>query len=244
MVADVSRDTGYAPTRWDFDEEITRVFDNMLARSIPDYMTMRDAVTRIALATAKHGTTILDIGCSRGEAIAPLIQRQGAWNRYIGLEISPPMIDAARERFATWIEHKIVEIRAHDLRSGLPLTPPVSVILSVLTTMFVPVEHRQHLLSDCYRALSDDGALIFVEKLLGASAQTNDLFVREYYAFKAENGYTTEDIERKRLALEGVLVPLSEHANLDMIGEAGFERVECFWRWMNFAGFVAFKRKR
>ena len=33
----VDTDTGYAPETWAFDEEVTRVFDDMLGRSIPNY---------------------------------------------------------------------------------------------------------------------------------------------------------------------------------------------------------------
>jgi len=50
--------------------------------------------------------------------------------------------------------------------------------------------------------------------------------------------YTTEQIERKRLALEGVLVPVTARWNEDLLRDAGFRQVECFWRWLNFAGWV------
>lgn len=35
------RDTGYAPQRWAFDDQVTAVFDDMLQRSIPAYDDMR-----------------------------------------------------------------------------------------------------------------------------------------------------------------------------------------------------------
>ena len=37
------RDTGYTPEQWAFDAEVSRVFDNMLSRSIPQYNVMRQA---------------------------------------------------------------------------------------------------------------------------------------------------------------------------------------------------------
>jgi tRNA (cmo5U34)-methyltransferase len=43
------------------------------------------------------------------------------------------------------------------------------------------------------------------------------------------------------LALEGVLVPVTAAWNEQLLKGAGFSQVECFWRWMNFAGWVAVK---
>ncbi len=63
-----------------------------------------------------------------------------------------------------------------------------------------------------------------------------------YYDLKAENGYSQDQIERKRLSLEGVLVPVTAHWNEEMLKTAGFVEVDCFWRWMNFAGWVAVKQ--
>lgn len=40
------------------------------------------------------------MGCSRGQALLPFVSNFGAANDYIGLEISDPMIEAARENFA------------------------------------------------------------------------------------------------------------------------------------------------
>jgi tRNA (cmo5U34)-methyltransferase len=47
------------------------------------------------------------------------------------------------------------------------------------------------------------GAFVLVEKILGASAQIDELMVRLYHGLKAHNGYSHEEIDRKRLYLEG-----------------------------------------
>jgi tRNA (cmo5U34)-methyltransferase len=56
------------------------------------------------------------------------------------------------------------------------------------------------------------------------------------------NGYTEAEVERKRLALEGVLVPVTAAWNEDLLFGAGFTSVDCFWRYLNFAGWVAVRR--
>ena len=81
--------------------------------------------------------------------------------------------------------------------------------------------------------------MICVEKILGQGAENDGLFAKVYYAMKSANGYSQEQIDRKRLSLEGVLVPVTAKWNEEMLAWAGFTRVECFWRWMNFAGWIA-----
>jgi len=92
-----------------------------------------------------------------------------------------------------------------------------------------------------YRSERQGGALILVEKVLGATADLDAEMVNIYYSLKADNGYTQEQIERKRLSLEGVLVPVTARWNEELLQMSGFREVDCFWRWMNFAGWIAVK---
>ena len=90
------------------------------------------------------------------------------------------------------------------------------------------------------RVLKPGGRLIYVEKVLGESRLDQDM-VDIYYDHKREMGYTEEQIERKRLSLEGVMVPITAKWNEELLVKAGFHTVDSFWRWMNFAGWVAIK---
>ena len=237
-----SNSLGHIPNgrHWEFDTSVAAVFDDMLKRSIPQYEVMRHAVTELAKHYVKPNTDVLDIGCSLGEALAPLADCFGAHCRYVGVEVSGPMLDAARNRFRPLIEAGVVQILDLDLRQGFPRVS-ASVILSVLTIQFTPIEHRLRILEDIHAALLPGGAFIFVEKIIGASAGLDRHFVDLYYEFKRASGYTREEIERKRLSLEGVLVPVTARWNEELLRTAGFKHADCFWRWMNFAGWIAIK---
>lgn len=226
--------------RWAFDAEVTRVFENMLSRSIPQYETMRKACFEVACRYVQPDTTILDLGCSRGEAISPLVEHYKEQNHFVGVEVSEPMLAAARERFREEIEGGRVEILPMDLRREYPEVE-ASVTLSVLTLQFTPIEYRQRIVSEVYRHTRKGGVFILVEKILGSSAEIDEVLVETYYQLKREQGYSEEEIERKRLSLEGVLVPVTARWNEELLRDAGFRQVDCFWRWMNFAGWVALK---
>lgn len=226
--------------RWEFDEGVTHVFDDMLARSIPQYEVMRQACFSLGARYVRRNTAIVDLGCSRGEALALFIRQFGAYNRFIGVEVSQPMLDAARQRFDGFIKCGVVDIRELDLRTCYP-PDNASLTLGVLTIQFVPIEYRQMLIQRVYDHTIAGGAFILVEKVLGANAEMDAAMVETYLAMKAANGYTQEQIERKRLSLEGVLVPVTATWNEELLRQAGFRQVDCFWRWMNFAGWIAVK---
>jgi tRNA (cmo5U34)-methyltransferase len=230
-----------ATDRWAFDDGVAHVFDDMLARSIPQYQTMRELTFALGKGYVQPSTAILDLGCSKGEALVPFVAHFRQANTYIGVEVSAPMLAAARERFAYQIEDGHVRIIEHDLRGGVPRLMATSLILCSLTLMFTPINYRQTLLQQCYDYLTPGGALILTEKLLGRGAKLDRLFVEHYHALKAANGYSREEIDRKALALEGVQVPATADWNEAMLRDAGFRHVDCFWRWLNFGGWVAVK---
>lgn len=227
--------------KWEFSEEVTQVFDDMLSRSIPQYAVMRSLCYDLSIVYVKPDTTIIDVGCSRGDAIASLIQTLGSSNRYVGYDISQPMLHAARGRFAELIEYGVVDIQEYDLRGSSALEANSSVALCVLSLMFTPIEYRHKILKRIYDALNPGGALIIVEKVLGNSAEIHDTFTSLYYDFKKSNGYTQEQIDRKRLSLEGVQVCLTSDQNTELLKAAKFSDVTCFWQWLNFAGWLAIK---
>lgn len=231
---------GHMPknARWEFDESVADVFDDMLRRSIPQYEIMRAAVNEVARRFAKPQTAIIDLGCSRGETLAPLISEFGDSCKYVACDVSKPMLEVCRERYAELIDAGVVDVRECDLRQDFP-PGRASVILSVLTLQFTPIEYRRRIIEAARAQIVDGGAFILVEKVFGRSAVLDRLLEDIYLQFKAKNGYTQEEIARKKLSLEGVLVPLDAGQNYTMLKESGFRSVECFWRWMNFAAWVA-----
>jgi tRNA (cmo5U34)-methyltransferase len=232
-------------TKWKFDENVTSCFEDMLERSIPQYHVMRNAVLDLGVKVLDNTGSkypdirpaILDIGCSNGLGLAPLVDFYGKAYNYRGIDVSAPMIEEARKRFEKMPE---VEIMDHNIIKGLPVDS-YGLIMSVLTIQFTPIEYRQKIIQEIYDNLIPSGGFIMVEKVLGNCAELNDIMVDTYLKLKEENGYTREQIERKKLSLEGVLVPVTSNWNKDLLKQAGFKKIDVFWRWMNFEGYIALK---
>lgn len=222
--------------KWEFDQEVTAVFGDMLSRSIPDYEVMRQLVTRLGAHFIHNGTNVIDVGCSTGLSAAPFVSAYPEVTYHL-LDVSRPMLDACSERFAG---QDNVIVKHHDVTSGLDVGN-ASLVLSILSIQFTPIEHRQNIVKSIYDSLNAGGAFIFVEKVLGNCVEIDNLLVQEYYKLKSENQYTQEQIKAKRKSLEGVLVPLTAQWNEDMLRNVGFKKVDCFFRVLNFAGWVAIK---
>jgi tRNA (cmo5U34)-methyltransferase len=228
--------------KWEFDAEVTDAFDEMLARSIPQYDVMRKAVFDIGgrFVEKMPKSAVVALGCSRGADLAKFVDRFGAFNQYVGVDVSAPMLEAARERFKGYISSGIVSISECDLRRSYPPFM-ASLTLSILTLQFTPIEYRQQIVRSAFKQTLPGGAFILVEKVMGHTAEGDGLLTDLYLGLKAEQGYGADEIARKRLSLEGVLVPVTAKWNEELLATAGFRVVECFWRFLNFAAWVAVK---
>jgi tRNA (cmo5U34)-methyltransferase len=222
--------------KWEFDEEVTKVFGDMLSRSIPNYDTMRELCFMVGRNFVRENGIVSDIGCSNGLASDKFVNAFPNVKFYLS-DVSEPMLDACRKKYEG---NENVVVLNHDLRNGVPMKGNDLVIAS-LTLQFTPIEYRWNILQSIYDSLNPGGALILVEKILGSNAHIDNILVNEYYNIKRENGYSEELIQNKRKSLEGVLVPLTSDFNEHLLTMCGFKEIDCFWRCLNFCAWVAIK---
>lgn len=238
----MNRDQIVPDGRWEFDENVTDVFDEMLERSIPGYNEMRTLTTDLAVhfANAVGSGFVVDLGTSRGGALKPIINYLGGRFKYLGIEVSEPMRTAALADLSSWVDAGLLNVIDLDLRDDYPVRP-AAVTLAVLAMCFVPIEYRQKVIANAYQHTQPGGAFLMVEKVLGSDAYSNSLLVDLYYNRKGANGYTPEQVNAKRRSLEGVLVPVTPEMNVELLRSAGWSHVECYWRSLNFAAWVGVK---
>ena len=237
MDKNITRNMG----NWEFNEEVSQVFDEMLSRSIPSYNRMRYLVTQIVVEHIRKNNlthnTILDLGCSTGEQISVLNKHLKS-NEYVGLECSEPMLKEARKKNKGELN---VHILNFDLTKDELEIRNCGAILSILTLQFIPIEYRQKIMNTIYNHLNKNGVFIFVEKIIGDNYNFSALYEKLYYDMKYMNGYSLDEIRDKKLKLEGVLVPVTNQFNLDLMRQAGFTKIDVFWRDLNFIGYIAMK---
>jgi tRNA (cmo5U34)-methyltransferase len=151
------------------------------------------------------------------------------------------MLEEARQKLSRHVDANRVTLITADLDGDLKL-PSVNVVLMNWTLQFVRPIHRESVLRAIHAGLRPGGALLLAEKVLVEDSLLNRLYIELYYRFKARQGYSQEEIQRKREALENVLVPYRVDENVELLKRCGFDAVDTCFRWFNWAAFVALKR--
>lgn len=224
-----------------FTKAVADVFDDMLVRSVPFYLEQQSAIKDFAKRFYIPGTCVYDLGSSTGTTLLNILAEiQEARPLLIGIDNSLPMVEKARLRVKDHPRGDLIEIRHADI-NDIEFEPS-SFITMCWTLQFVRPLQREALIRRIYDALVDNGALIVTEKVLTNSSDMNRVFIELYYEFKRRNGYSNEEILRKREALENVLIPYRIDEDLALFRNAGFQITETFFQWYNFIGFLCVKK--
>jgi tRNA (cmo5U34)-methyltransferase len=245
----MNRDEVFANTAaracdFEFNQEVAAVFDDMLVRSIPFYVEQHHLILEIAERFWEKGRVVYDLGCSTATMLVELSKRLGDEARLVGYDNSEPMLVQARAKVADAGLDDRINIRFADMNRDLSSVPMdnAGVVTMCWTLQFVRPLQRDPLIRKIYQSLAEGGVLIVTEKILTNSSHMNRFFIEFYYEFKRRNRYSEEEILKKREALENVLIPYRTDENFEMFRRNGFEIVETFFQWYNFAGFLCVKK--
>lgn len=244
----MSRDEVFANTAarasdFEFNEEVAQVFDDMLNRSVPFYAEQQHLIEEVATKFYQPGTQAYDLGCSTATTLMRLAKSIGPEAKLVGYDNSKPMIEKSTANVEKAGLSSQIELRVGDFNADLKDMDlsNASVVMLCWTLQFVRPLKRDNLIRHIYDNMVDGGALIVTEKVLTNDSNMNRFFIDFYYDFKRRNGYSEEEILKKREALENVLVPYRVDENFEMFRRNGFQIVETFFQWYNFAGFLCVK---
>jgi tRNA (cmo5U34)-methyltransferase len=183
---------------------------------------------------------IYDIGCSLAETAIRLSTALPDDCHIVGVDASPYMVAAARDRIAAAGLTERIDVRLGSASEDLPAETSSVVILSLTLQFIRPVE-RERVVENVMKSLQPGGALLLFEKTIAPTPLINRLFIDEYHEHKSDMGYTADEIWRKRLSLENVLIPYTIAENIKILRSAGFSEVQTAFQWMNFSAFLAVK---
>ena len=228
-----------------FNEEVARVFDDMVVRSVPFYLEQQCLIGDIAQRFASPGSAVIDLGCSTGTTLVRLAKLLDPDIRLVGYDNSTAMLERAAANARQLGLGDRIEFRTADLNedSGDLVIAEASVVTVCWTLQFVRPLRRDRLIRTIYESMVNGGALIVTDKVLANDSKLNRYFIEMYYEFKRRNGYSDGEISKKREALENVLIPYRFDENLELFRRNGFATVETFFQWCNFAGFLCIKHE-
>jgi len=223
--------------KFEFDEAVAAVFDDMLSRSVPFYDEVRKLVVSLILKEQKEGLKILDLGSSTAKFLLDLHTKMDVKMQLKGLDNSQAMLDRAEQKcqaFGADITLELADMLTYDYRDE-------DIIVANYTLQFIRPMQRLELVKDLFSGLKEDGMFIFSEKVVFEDKVLDKEMIDIYYEYKKEQGYSEYEIAQKREALENILIPFTIKENIQMCKDAGFTKVETVFQWANFVTFVVKK---
>ncbi|MDO6462379.1 carboxy-S-adenosyl-L-methionine synthase CmoA [Granulosicoccaceae sp. 1_MG-2023] len=223
-----------------FDEQVARVFPDMVGRSVPGYSTIVAQSGSLAERYATPGSQVYDLGCSLGATTLAMRRRIHAPDcRIIAVDNSEPMIRRCREAIDTDTSTVPVEVVLGDIADVE--FERASVVAMNFTLQFFAPAQRPALLKRIADGLLPGGALILSEKIAFSDPQQQVLHTEMYHSFKRANGYSDLEISQKRSALEDVLIPDTLPAHYERLKNAGFSSAEVWFQCFNFVSIIALR---
>lgn len=227
------------PNRFEFDAEVSRIFPDMAARSIPNFYESHAAHAAMLrrFIEGEDSVSVLDIGASRGAFFQALLNEYGQEEvrkrfNLTALDNSAPMCQYLREEFP------FATVREFDITRD-EIEGQFDVVVLHYVLQFLPVHMQYDALQIAIDLVKEGGVLIFGHKAafegtLGAEAH------ERYIQFRMKNGYTREEIEAKSKALKGAMHCMDHDEVLDYLGDF-FSQVQETFRFMMFTTIMAVK---
>ena len=223
---------------FEFDEQVVRVFPDMIARSVPGYGSILSMIEQLATRFVQPGTAVWDLGCSLGAATR-LIRKQAPANCVIhAVDNSPAMI----ARLRTILEESTdggceVVLHEMDLRDAA-ICNATFVVLNLTLQFLAPLD-RTAVIHKVHQGLLPGGAVLLSEKICFDEPAQQQLLSELHHDFKRAHGYSDLEIAQKRTSIENRLIPESLQTHVQRLKDAGFETVAPWFQCFNFVSILA-----
>lgn len=245
-----SNESGRLPAtpRFQFDERVAQVFNDMISRSVPGYQQILEMLPSLVKQLNNDGAhNYYDLGCSLGAGMVSIAKGLGEnnelkKNKIIGIDNSQAMLNKAKHMFddvkkinpsfnVELIEQNIQQASINN----------AAMVLMNFTLQFIPLGERDSLINDIFSGLVNGGALILSEKIKFDDRHTQQRLTDIHHQFKADQGYSQLEIAKKRDAIENVLIPETLVAHQQRLRNAGFRVVTPWIQNLQFISILAIK---
>lgn len=161
---------------------------------------------------------VLDLGTGDGHLVAVVLRRLPTVS-VVGLDLSAAMVQAAQARFA---DLEKVSFRQHDLMQPLPRElGRFDLVVSALAIHHLPDKRKQTLFNEVFKLLRGEGRFYDLDCVASRSSELHALS-QSSFGFDARNEDPSDQ-------------PARLHDQLEWLTAAGFQHVECHWKWMELA---------
>ncbi len=224
---------------FEFSQQVSKVFPDMIGRSVPGYWDNVSWIGELAQPFITPNSTVYDLGCSLG-AIGWSVDRQLAVPaRIVGVDNSEAMIESLQANLrqvrprAQWqvIEGDVAQV-SYDR---------ASVFVLHYCLQFVPISERSGLLKRLYDSLLPKGAIFLSEKIAGECTESDQWLRNAHHRFKSRMGYSDKEIAAKARSIATMMPLETASVHEERLRALGFKNVVRWRQSLNFCSWMASK---
>ena len=222
------------PERGNFSFDSIDSFDDHINTSIPRYSDIHACIDGLIQYFVTDAARIYDIGCSTGSLLRRIdVKFKDKSLELIGIDQSANLLPHAQANGRCQLI--LDDVTGEDFE-----IERADIAFCIFTLCFIPLHERYELVQKIYDGLHHGGVLISTDKIYAGDSKLQDIFTFLYYDFKRQT-FQPQEILDKEISLREIQKPITQAENEAMFYDAGFDRVESFWKYYNFQGWICIK---
>lgn len=226
-----------------FKSEEAQSYDEVIRRRIPLYAEIQSLMVSLLPFSKKEYIRVLDLGCGTGGTSVVLL-KEFPLARVTGIDNSPAMLEVAsgKVKQTTWR----VDFLCQDIKRPLPQGEGrgeggFDAILAAFSLHYLNEEEKKELFAGCLAALKPGGVFIDAEAVLSQSEKVYQTYLEKWKEFQRSNGFSDEEIGTHMLKFIRDVKPVTVQRQAELMADAGFADVECYFKYLNWAVFGGYK---
>jgi len=205
-------------------------YDDLIAKLIPFYNEQHELIIELVPFTVDYRFKALDLGAGTGALAAKILEKYPAVE-VTAFDLSAEMLNICRQKLAPFkrqVNYKTGDFSSDDIGADYDL------ILSGLAIHHLPDDQKRTLFKHIFQALKPGGLFINRDIIVGPTPYLEKLYEKIWRRLIKQNGENDQRWFNDYLEED---IPATLDQQLDWLKEAGFEDVDCYWRYLNFAIF-------
>ena len=210
-------------------------YDRNREKVIPCFRDFYGTLVRLIPFDPAQRFNFLDLGAGTG-LVSALIFNAFPHAEGTLLDISEKMLEQARKRFK---KHPEVRFLVADYDAA-DLNGPYNLIVSAMSIHHLSDTGKQLLTQRIFEALESGGVFIHAELVKGPSQAGEDIYQQQWQAHLKQTGLGEKTLNQIRHRMSHDR-PATLEAQLAWMKSTGFDEVDCYYKYFNFAVYAGRK---
>jgi tRNA (cmo5U34)-methyltransferase len=209
-------------------------YESLMERIVPQYKKQHEVINELLPENPVQDLRVLDLGCGNG-ALSKLVLEKYPHAYVVGFDMTPKMLVAYEENLAAYRER--YELMLGDFRFD-SIGGNYDIILAGLTLQHLTWGERKDFYKLLHAKLNPDGSFILNDIIIDADWDKRTLQYSSWMEYIAGNGEDPEFWLDKHMTKDH---PVTLEDHFQWLEQAGFSKMDCYWRFHNFAITMAVK---